>query len=242
MKKKIKLVLFSIILSASNSLFCQVVNSNGIFISGGVYHLNPNFKYGNIGVENSGERLPFISNAFGIKFYREKQYFYWGYGLSIVQNRYKSKSFFLYTTKSTMTKAYLSVPIFLGFKANNFKFEIGAGIDYFLYEYVNYSYFNNGIVEEVGRDADDYNSFDPWCLSFLQSTIPLSLHLQAEIGTTFNIMEKHEAGISLNLRMSEILSLYGRNYSLTGYELNSEKYYAPISLSVSLYYFIGRNK
>lgn len=236
-----KSLLILLFIFFSLNLFSQTVKTKSIFVSGGVYHLNPNFKYGNIGIENPGQRSPFISDGFGIKFYKETQFFYWGYSFSIIQNRHKSSSSFFYQTNSTITKTFVSAPLYFGINAKNFKVELGAGIDYYLYEFVNYSYFSNGTIDETGRDANKHNSIYPWCISFLESSIPLSFHFETEIGSTFFIADKYKTGISLNLRMSEIISLYGRNYSLTGYDINTKKYYYPISFSLSINYFIGEN-
>jgi len=237
--KKTILILALVILPML--MFCQADKTNYIYISGGVYHLNPNYGTGNFDIENSGYRFPFFSNEFGLKIERDYQHFCWGYGFAIIQNRRKGAvDFFLWKDESILTKTFFSVPFYAGLKTKNFKYKIGIGIDYFLYLYLNYSYTNISGIEETGRDANRHNDFEPWCIGFLYGEIPFSLHLEAEIGYTFTLAEKHKFGVSSSFKMFEVVSLYGRNYSYTNTELQTKSYYYPISLSLSVAYYLPK--
>jgi len=219
-------------------MFCQADKTNYIYLNGGVYHLNPNYRLGNLNIEQSGERLPFISNEIGFKIERDYQYFCWGYGFAIIQNRLKGVFPFLWREEWTTTLAYLSVPVYVGLKTKNFKYKVGLGIDYFLYEYQNYTYFELSNEILTGRDANIYNHFIPKCIAFIEKEIPLSFHFEAEISYTFTLAEKHKFGVSSSFKMFEIVSLYGRNYSLE--DSFTKSYYYPISLSLSVAYYLPK--
>ena len=221
-------------------MFCQADKTNYIYLNGGVYHLNPNYRLGNLNIEQSGERLPFISNEIGFKIERDYQYFCWGYGFTIIQNRNKYKWQFLWKSELIFTKAFFSVPFYIGLKTKNLKYKIGIGIDYYLYQYANYYYYSDNIggIEETGRAANEHNYFTPWCIAFIDKEIPLSFHFEAEISYTFTLAEKHKFGVSSSFKMFEIVSLYGRNYSLE--DSFTKSYYYPISLSLSVAYYLPK--
>ena len=235
MKKAILIITLSFL---PMLMFCQAEKTNYIYISGGVYHLNPNYRLGNLNIEQSGERLPFISNEIGFKIERDYQYFCWGYGFAIIQNRNKDKWQYLWKDESIYTKTFFSVPLYAGLKTKNLKYKVGISIDYFLYEYANYYYYYNNGVEQTGRAANEHNHFSPWCIGFLYGEIPFSLHLEAEIGYTFTLAEKHKFGVSSSFKMFEVVSLYGRNHSLE--DSFTKSYYYPISLSLSVAYYLPK--
>ncbi len=74
---------------------------------------------------------------------------------------------------------------------------------------------------------------------FVESIIPFSFHLEAELGRKFCIREEHTMSASLNFKMFEVISFYGRNEIWENYVF--KKYYNPISLSVSVSYYL-KNK
>ncbi|MDD3860042.1 MAG: hypothetical protein PHW83_07580 [Bacteroidales bacterium] len=211
--------------------------TNSLFIGVGVYHLNSEFRETNWNLEYSNIRQPFICNAFGYNQIKIiKNNYILTYGASIIQNRLKFETQLFDNSTKIITKAYLSLPIMIGYKFRNTFISIGPALDYYLYNYVNYVTYNG----MHGTDVNQYNKFTLWGISFIDGEIPFSFHIESKINTEFYLQNKNKIGFYLSCNIYEIASFYGRNSSID--QDGKYAYYYPLSVSLGVVYIWGNTQ
>ncbi len=198
-----------------------------IYLQAGANQLNP--VYLKSLMDGHFKNVPCLSIDLGYKVNRRLGPWIIGTGLGVIQNcekRYFNNLEYYY--KVNTTKAYLSIPLRIGIMKKNNYLTIGTSFDYFLFQY-----------ERNKSSFRTSHYFTPWFMAFVDSIIPFSFHLEAELGRKFCIREEHTLSVSLNFKMFEVISFYGRNEIWENYVF--KKYYNPISLSVSVSYYL-KNK
>lgn len=224
-------IITTLLFYLSTTLFAQYSIKNDLYINIGAFHLNPKHLKTNMNLEYTNIRKPFISNEFGYNRLKNiNNNFVFIYGASIIQNRIKFETQLFVQSEKTISNAYLSIPLKIGYNFKKTFISVGPALDYYLYSYTNYNIYN-GIT---GTEINQYNKFTPWAISFIEGEIPISFHLESKIISIFSLKNEQKIGFSIAWNIFEVASFYGRNFSID--ENSNNDYYYPTSLTFGISY------
>jgi len=207
------LLCVSLLQFVSYKALSQQQQNTFIFINTGVSNLN------------SGDLIkPYVCNEFGV-FRKNDLSKYSGFGFGIIFKQTRSKTAYYIDTKS-----YISCPLYYNLSIRQFLIQTGIVCDMYAFRYLNYSIKSNEVY--------------PYLLNFSSPSLSLAnngvLSFPFSIGYVVNasyFFKSNRFGLSVSFQISELISMYGRNFI---YDENNKKlFYYPSSFSFGILYLLN---
>lgn len=171
---------------------------------------------------NSGDFInPYFYNEIGLMRKNDMSNFS-GFSFGIIFKQIRSKTIFFNDTKS-----YISCPLYLNLNFRQIQIQTGVVCDLYAFRYINYFNKNNEVF--------------PYLLNF--RSLSLAQNRKGPISFPFSFgyvanasyfFKSTRFGLLLSFQMTEIISLYGRNFNLN--DNNEKTFYYPSSFSFGFLY------